>query len=1678
MYKGTINRLSLVLGMCALLCIVFQTQVRAQEVAGVDSVKKIDGSWQFYDFTSQKAFTIADTATYTPDFIGSSNEGVNFGKEYKAIIPNKRVRLLGEGNLDTLASVPVWDDQAPWVDTSWDFTHGTKGAPISVGQLWVVYTSEGLYAAMEITGLPGGNNGDSFVFKYKYMSEGGTSFPNAAFVQRNGTETITSTNGFDFTSQSLGAKNDDGNYQPDFVFVSNEGVNFGNEGSTSLSGTGRRFLLLGEGNIDTVKTVPERTNAAPWVDVSYDFTHGTKGAPVSVGQLWVVYTRDGKYAVIEIIEVPDEWGTSFKFNYKYQPNGTRTFGETLFNPIVETEKFIVKVDGDEQTAATEVALPNSLSVKVIDQDNAVLENETVLFRVYSQPKGTSTSATITPSVITNNDGIAAANAVLGNTAGIYNFKAMLESDTTKFLYFAATAQEEQTGPVPTTLVIAGGNGQTEFLGDTISNSFEIVIIDDIGEPMNGINVTFEEISKPDGAVSGEFFTPDGIQTNIAATFNNRAYMDYSIGDKEGDYAVKAFLADYPAVDSVVFNVTGLLVKAPLNFAANGVGGAVELSWDLTEGASEYKIMRSLNDDNPATASQLAVTASNQYLDDNVTEGETYFYWIASVDRFGNESELKAGPLSATAPGIGEVLSGSTKLQKIDGAWQFFDFSSQAASIVETNDEFVADIRGTSNEGVNFGREGAQTIEGNRIIRLNAENLDAVVEVPVWTNESPWIGTSWQGEGTNGQPLSAGQVWGVYTSEGHYAAMEITEVPENFGTEFSFKYKYQPSGSNQFEEVTPVTPTTFFIVSGNNQVALPNATAGKALKVRVQGDEEKPAAGVTVTFSVTNMPEGVTGFNLASEAVLTDSKGFAETNFTTGNLEGVYTIRASVEGLEPVDFTITAETAGPPQAVTLLEIKDGFRPNSLFPFWRQSKSENFLRYNLYMKTLDLEFALIDSTREGQQFRQDTAKIVVDLIAMQEYTFAVTVVNQDGQESEFSNELTAFPVPTPEQPANVVATPGDGVVQLVWSPNDSTYFDFYYVYSGKDGQQILPKDTLRSVNDTSLVIGGLENGEQYQFYVMAVNRFGKESGFPPKVTATPINSYEEETSELPSLINGTVLWGDVDGDGDLDVLLTGQVDADADPQTLLYLNDGEGSFTASTEVFIGVVNSKAFWFDLNKDGQLDLIYTGLSKSGAITKMYIKEEGSFKDSGLELPGLGDGLISPVDYDLDGDLDILVAGDAGIGLQTVLIRNNGNNMYEPVSIPFEGLTKAAASWGDLNGDGRPDLLISGLNSENKIVTNVYTNDSNEVFSLLETNIQGVINGTVGWSDFDLDGDRDILVSGYTNTATSSMFTGLYTNTNGEFSLFYSVTNPPEKSVANSESKSITSIGDYDNDGDSDILISAGFDASILKNNRDSIKEEHLNIGIEGSVIWADYDGDGDLDIIATGASKQGNQSKVLVNKTQVRNTPPTVPANLLSVVSADTVKLSWDHSTDAQTPFTALTYNVRVGSSSGASDIISVNANLATGKLSVLADGNVGSTTSLALNNLTNGTYYWQIQAIDNAFAGSMFSNEQEFVVDKSAVSNEENIALPSKVELEQNYPNPFNPSTTINFSVPQSANVTLTVYDINGRLITRLLNTRKSAGSYAVSFDASNLASGLYIYRLQVGGTQITKKMTLIK
>ncbi len=88
------------------------------------------------------------------------------------------------------------------------------------------------------------------------------------------------------------------------------------------------------------------------------------------------------------------------------------------------------------------------------------------------------------------------------------------------------------------------------------------------------------------------------------------------------------------------------------------------------------------------------------------------------------------------------------------------------------------------------------------------------------------------------------------------------------------------------------------------------------------------------------------------------------------------------------------------------------------------------------------------------------------------------------------------------------------------------------------------------------------------------------------------------------------------------------------------------------------------------------------------------------------------------------------------------------------------------------------------------------------------------------------------------------------------------------------------------------------------------------------------------------------------------------------------------------------------------------------------------------------------------------------------------PKEFKLEQNFPNPFNPTTTIQYQLPTDRKVTLIVYDILGNEVAVLVNGQKEPGYYEVDFNASQFASGVYIYRLQTGDFVSVKKMMMLK
>jgi hypothetical protein len=120
----------------------------------------------------------------------------------------------------------------------------------------------------------------------------------------------------------------------------------------------------------------------------------------------------------------------------------------------------------------------------------------------------------------------------------------------------------------------------------------------------------------------------------------------------------------------------------------------------------------------------------------------------------------------------------------------------------------------------------------------------------------------------------------------------------------------------------------------------------------------------------------------------------------------------------------------------------------------------------------------------------------------------------------------------------------------------------------------------------------------------------------------------------------------------------------------------------------------------------------------------------------------------------------------------------------------------------------------------------------------------------------------------------------------------------------------------------------------------------------------------------------------------------------------------------------------------------------------------------DITGEKYYYRLNQLDT---DGKYEYSKIIEVD---------LRIPEKFELSQNYPNPFNPFTTIKYSLPESGNVKLNVYNLLGEQVAELVNGFKEAGVHTIKFNAENLISGLYIYKIESNGFVKSKKMTLIK
>ncbi len=218
--------------------------------------------------------------------------------------------------------------------------------------------------------------------------------------------------------------------------------------------------------------------------------------------------------------------------------------------------------------------------------------------------------------------------------------------------------------------------------------------------------------------------------------------------------------------------------------------------------------------------------------------------------------------------------------------------------------------------------------------------------------------------------------------------------------------------------------------------------------------------------------------------------------------------------------------------------------------------------------------------------------------------------------------------------------------------------------------------------------------------------------------------------------------------------------------------------------------------------------------------------------------------------------------------------------------------------------------------------------------------------------------------------------------------------------------------------------------------------------------------------------------------------PADEASVVVTGDVTPTWGATSDFDG--NDVTYEWVLYAAADSSEIVAVPSNNSAADAEVtLAYQTVDdllASAGLAVGD--NDDFLWNVRVSDGvdtvAVSQSYDINTNTFVplyyslnLERGlGTGNEVDMSLPSSYDLKQNYPNPFNPTTKIAFDLPQASSVKLLVYDMLGRKVATLVNERLNAGQYNISFDASRMASGMYIYRIEAGSFTSTQKMMLIK
>jgi hypothetical protein len=524
----------------------------------------------------------------------------------------------------------------------------------------------------------------------------------------------------------------------------------------------------------------------------------------------------------------------------------------------------------------------------------------------------------------------------------------------------------------------------------------------------------------------------------------------------------------------------------------------------------------------------------------------------------------------------------------------------------------------------------------------------------------------------------------------------------------------------------------------------------------------------------------------------------------------------------------------------------------------------------------------------------------------------------------------------------------------------------------------------------------------------------------------------------IVNAEVKWVDINNDNYLDLAVAGSDFNNGSGRLKIFKNKGNYKFEEITGAIYNqtpLSSPKIAFVDLDNDGYKDMIYTGLDAQANGVFKFIsiqKDTATSNKAGVKATALTNNLdavltnngisnvilsLGDINKDLKTDIAIMYDDFNGrrlgeVYMNTTDTTNKSITFARNTSLTLPALRNATIDLVDYNNDGLLDLAVSGTSQATGQVFRIYQNkwadSAAKTVQFLQTNadVKPFESGQTTWGDINADGYPDVIFSG-TRTGVGAISSMALANNNtsngiikyGELPTFpfgnYTVMRPSLGDFSGKKVPDLVLVGTEKvvnpTDGTSTLVSSF----KILKNVRDlsakvvapvaastnqmetmTIKSMSSNSSSQlTSFTQTPFKGFATTD--TTIAVVDSNY----VESSYVSNTAPSQPtldnSNIISKVDDRyLVQLNWKPSKDDKTPSSGLTYAVSIGTAPGKIDIMDPNADIATGTRKTPDAGNAGKNNSMTVL-LAPGTYYWTVQSIDAANAGSLFGGTKTIQV-----------------------------------------------------------------------------------------------------